>query len=66
MLEIIFDLIFHPRWVIPDLISWLLERRVSGGKSRMYPREEDAGPITEEEILRDTLEERTRCMNRRM
>lgn len=65
MLEIMFDLIFHPRRVIPDLISWLLERRLSGGESRIYPVEEE-GPVTEEEKLRDRLEERTRCMNRRM
>ena len=65
MLEILFDLICNPRWVIPDLIFWLLERRMSGDESRMYPVEEE-GPVTEEEKLRDRLEERTRCMNRRM
>ena len=65
VLEILFDLICNPRWVIPHLIFWLLERRMSGGESRMYPVEEE-GPVTEEEKLRDRLEERTRCMNRRM
>ena len=65
MLEIILDLIVDPIMAIWDLIGLVLERHVSGEKSRMYPQE-DVGPVTEEEILRDRLEDSTRCLNKRM
>lgn len=54
--------LFLPIW---DLIGLLLERCISGGKTKMYPQK-DVGPVTEEEILRDKLEDRTRCLNKRM
>ena len=65
MLEIILDLIADPVLAIWNLIGLLLERCISGGKTKMYPQE-DVGPVTEEEILRDKLEDRTRCLNKRM
>ena len=62
MLEIILDLILNPVMAVLDLVGLLLERRFLGEKSKMYPLE-DLGPVTEEEILRDRLEERTRSRN---
>ena len=65
MLEIILDLILNPVMAVLDLVGLLLERRFLGEKSKMYPLE-DAGPVTEEEILRDRLEERTRSRNQQL
>ena len=65
MLEIILDLILNPVMAVLDLVGLLLERRFLGEKSKMYPLE-DAGPVTEEEILRDRLEERTRSRNHQL
>ena len=62
MLEIILDLFLNPVMAVLDLVGLLLERRFLGEKSKMYPLE-DLGPVTEEEILRDRLEERTRSRN---
>lgn len=64
MLEIILDLIVEPALAIWDLLGLVLERLISGTKSTMYPLE-DAGPVTEEEVLRDKLEDRARDLNRR-
>ena len=64
MLEIILDLIVEPALAIWDLIGLILERLVSGKKSKMYPLE-DVGPVTEEEILRDKLEDFAQDLNRR-
>jgi len=66
MLEIILDLFIDPILAIWDLVGLLWERRVAPEKGKLYPREEDVGPITEEERLRDRLEDRTRCLNKRM
>jgi hypothetical protein len=63
MLEIILDLIVEPALAIWDLIGLILERLMSGKKSKMYPLE-DVGPVTEEEILRDKLEAFSRDRNR--
>ncbi len=65
MLEIILDLILNPVMAVLDLVGLLLERRFLGEKSKIYPLE-DLGPITEEEILRDRLEERTRSRNQQL
>ena len=65
MLEIILDLILNPIMAVLDLVGLLLERRFLGEKSKMYPLE-DVGPVTEEEILRDRLEERTRSRNQQL
>ena len=65
MLEIILDLFLNPVMAILDLVGLLLERRFLGEKSKMYPLE-DLGPVTEEEILRDRLEERTRSRNQQL
>ena len=65
MLEIILDLILNPVMAVLDLVGLLLERRFLGEKSKMYPLE-DVGPVTEEEILRDRLEERTRSRNQQL
>jgi hypothetical protein len=65
MLEIILDLILNPVMAVLDLVGLLLERRFLGEKSKMYPLE-DLGPVTEEEILRDRLEERTRSRNQQL
>ena len=46
------------------LIVRLFRRGRSPENSKMFPRE-DCGPITQEEVLRDRLEERTRCLNQR-
>lgn len=64
MLEIILDLIVEPALAIWDLIGLILERLVSGKKSKMYPLE-DVSPVTEEEILRDKLEDFAQDLNRR-
>ena len=63
MLEIILDLIVEPALVSWDLIGLILERLVSGKKSKMYPLE-DVSSVTEEEILRDKLEAFSRDRNR--
>ena len=65
MLEIILNLILNPVMAVLDLVGLLLERRFLGEKSKMYPLE-DVGPVTEEEILRDRLEERTRSRNQQL
>lgn len=65
MLEIILDLILNPVMAVLDLVGLLLERRFLGEKSKIYPLE-DLGPVTEEEILRDRLEERTRSRNQQL
>ena len=65
MLEIILDLFLNPVMAILDLVGLLLERRFLGEKSKLYPLE-DLGPVTEEEILRDRLEERTRSRNQQL
>ena len=65
MLEIILNLILNPVMAVLDLVGLLLERRFLGEKSKMYPLE-DLGPVTEEEILRDRLEERTRSRNQQL
>ena len=65
MLEIILDLFLNPVMAALDLVGLLLERRFLGEKSKMYPLE-DVGPVTEEEILRDRLEERTRSRNQQL
>ena len=65
MLEIILDLFLNPVMAVLDLVGLLLERRFLGEKSKMYPLE-DLGPVTEEEILRDRLEERTRSRNQQL
>ena len=65
MLEIILDLFLNPVMAVLDLVGLLLERRFLGEKSKMYPLE-DVGPVTEEEILRDRLEERTRSRNQQL
>ena len=65
MLEIILDLFINPVMAVLDLVGLLLERRFLGEKSKMYPLE-DLGPVTEEEILRDRLEERTRSRNQQL
>ena len=62
MLEIILDLFLNPVMAVLDLVGLLLERRFLGEKSKIYPLE-DLGPVTEEEILRDRLEARTRSRN---
>ena len=65
MLEIILDLFLNPVMAVLDLVGLLLERRFLGEKSKIYPLE-DLGPVTEEEILRDRLEERTRSRNQQL
>ena len=65
MLEMILNLILNPVMAVLDLVGLLLERRFLGEKSKMYPLE-DLGPVTEEEILRDRLEERTRSRNQQL
>ena len=65
MLEIILDLFLNPVMAVLDLVGLLLERRFLGEKSKMYPLE-DLGPVTEEEILRDRLEARTRSRNQQL
>ena len=65
MLEIILDLILNPVMAVLDLVGLLLERRFLGERSKIYPLE-DVGPVTEEEILRDRLEERTRSRNQQL
>ena len=49
---------------ILDLLFWIFRRGRNMEQSKLFPRE-DVGPITGEEILRDHLEEQTRCLNRR-
>ena len=65
MLEIILDLFLNPVMAVLDLVGLLLERRFLGEKSKIYPLE-DLGPVTEEEILRDRLEARTRSRNQQL
>ena len=65
MLEIILDLFLNPVMAVLDLVGLLLERRFLGERSKIYPLE-DVGPVTEEEILRDRLEERTRSRNQQL
>ena len=62
MWDFIFDILTDP---ILELIWWLFRRGKSPENSKLFPQE-DVGPITEEEILRDRLEDRNRCLNRRM
>ena len=47
---------------ILDLLFWIFRRGRNPEQSKLFPRE-NVGPITEEEILRDRLEEQTRCLN---
>ena len=49
---------------IMDLLFWIFCSGRDPEKSKLFPQE-DAGPVTEEELLRDRLEDRTRCLNRR-
>ena len=50
---------------ILDLLFWIFRRGRNPEQSKLFPWE-DVGPFTEEEILRDRLEEQTRCLNRRL
>ena len=61
MLKFIMDVLTDP---VLELICWLFRRGRDPGKSKLFPQA-GVGPVTEEEILRDRLEDRTRCLNRR-
>ncbi len=65
MLGFIIDIFTDPIAAVIELVYWIFRGGKDPEKSKLFPQE-DVGPITEEETLRDRLEDRTRCLNRRM
>ena len=60
MLDLLLD------FFIERILDMILRRFGVEPDSKLFPRDEDIGPITEKEKLRDRLEDRTRCLNKRM